>query len=157
MLGRRLGRGFLGGVSLAWRVDGADRWGSFTQKAGHVETRFHLHPADAIGQDGFRVRVHDAVDGGVSFEYFAVDAPLFVSLRYALLDGRGIFDVVFYDVGRGGDEGWGDGVGEEEGVRVVGVAEGDVAIGVYDAVVVEDVVGGYEIFEGGWVFGGHEA
>ena len=37
-------------------------------------------------------------------------------------------------------------MGEEECVRVIRVAEGDVAVGVYNAVVVEDVVGCYEIF-----------
>ena len=111
-----------------------------------METRFQLHAADAVGQDGFGVRVHDAVDAGVPFQDLAVDAAFSVSFRHALLDGRGIFDVVFDNVGWGGDQGGGDGMGEEECVRVVGVAEGDVTVGVYDAVVVEDVVSCYEIF-----------
>ena len=35
---------------------------------------------------------------------------------------------------------------EEEGVGIVGVAQGDVAVGVQDAVVVEDVAGCDEVF-----------
>ncbi len=31
-------------------------------------------------------------------------------------------------------------------MRVGGVAQGDVAVGVYDMVMMQDVVGGYEIF-----------
>ena len=47
-------------------------------------------------------------------------------------------------------------MGHEEGVRVIGVAHGDVAVGVDDVVVVEDVVCCYEIFQrGGSVFGCH--
>ena len=47
-------------------------------------------------------------------------------------------------------------MGHEEGVRVVGVAHGDVAVGVDDMVVVEDVVCCYKLFQqGGRVFGGH--
>ena len=42
-------------------------------------------------------------------------------------------------------------MGEEEGGGVGGVAEGDVAVCVYDVMVVEDVIGGYEIFE--WMWG----
>ena len=42
-------------------------------------------------------------------------------------------------------------MGEEEGGRVGRVAEGYVAVRVYDVVVVEDVIGRYEIFE--WMWG----
>lgn len=120
-----------------------------------MDARFQFHAADAVGEDGFGVGVYDAVDAGVLFQDLAVDAAFSVSFRHALLDGRGIFDVVFDNVGGGGDQGGGDGMGEEECVGVFGVAEGDVAVGVCDAVVVEDVVGCYEIFQGRWVVGGH--
>ena len=120
-----------------------------------METRLHFYTADAVGQHGFGMRVYDAVDAGVLFEYLAVDAALFVSLRHAFLDRRGIVDVVFHYVGWRGDEGGGDGVREEECAGVVRVAEGYVAVGVHDAVVVQDVVCGHELFEGRRVFEGH--
>ena len=68
-----------------------------------METRFQLHAADAVRENGFGVRVHDAVDAGVLFQYLAVDAAFSVPFRHALLDGRGIFDVVFDNVGGGRD------------------------------------------------------
>lgn len=92
------------------------------------------------------MRVHDAVHAGILLEYLAVDAAFLVALRNVPLDGGRIFDTVLDDVGRGRYEGGGDGVREVEGARVGGVAEGDVAVGVEDVLVVEDVVGGYEIF-----------
>ena len=89
--------------------------------------------------------VHDAVDAGILLEDFAVDAALEVSFRYAVLDGRGIFDVVFDYVGGRRDEGGGDRVRKKESVWVAGIAQGYVAVGIEDVVVVEDVVGCYEI------------
>ena len=120
-----------------------------------METRLHFHTADAVGQHGFGMRVYDAVDAGVLFEYLAVDAALFVSLHHTFLDWRGIVDVVFHYVGWRGDEGGGNGVREEECARVVRVAEGYVTVRVHDSVIVQDVVCGYELLERRRVFEGH--
>lgn len=139
-----MGKGVGGGGEGGQKGAGVLR----TQEPGHVETGLHLHPADAVGEDGFGVRVHDAVDAGVLLQDLAVDAPFLVPRRGVFVHGGGVFDAVFEYVGGGGDEGGGDVVREEERVGVVGVAQGDVAVGVDDAVVVEDVVCCYEIFEG---------
>ena len=95
--------------------------------------------------------VHYTVDAGILLEDLAVDAAFEVSFRYAVLDGRGIFDVVFDYVGGGRDESGGNGVRKKKSVWVGGIAQGYVAVGIEDVVVVEDVVGCYEIFEGRWV------
>ena len=73
-------------------------------------------------------------------------------------DGGRIFDVVLDDVGGRRYESGGDGMRKEERVRVVRVAQGDVAVGVHDLMVVEDVVCGDEVFEGrgGVLFGSHD-
>ena len=62
-----------------------------------------------------------------------------------------MFDVVFEYVGGGRDQGGGNGVRKKKCVRVGGIAQGYVAVGIEDVVVVEYVVGCYEIFEGRWV------
>lgn len=62
------------------------RCGPRTQKPSEVKTRLHLHAADAVRQHRFRVGMYDAVDSGIRFQYLAVDAPFFVSLRRALSD-----------------------------------------------------------------------
>lgn len=120
-----------------------------------METRFQFHAADGVGQDGVGVGVHYGVDAGIFLEDLAVDAAFEVSFRYAVLDGRGIFDVVFDYVARGRDEGGGNGVRKEKSVWIGGIAQGYVAVGIEDMVIVEDVVGCYEIFQGRWVLWGH--
>ena len=74
-----------------------------TQESGHVEARFHLHPADPIGQHGLRVGMHHAVHAGKPLQDLAVDATFAVPFRHILLDGGRIVDVVFDDVSGGGD------------------------------------------------------
>ncbi len=68
-------------------MDGSTSMYLRTQEASHMETWFHLHPADGIGQHSFGMRVHDAVDSGVLFKNLAMDAPFLVSLRHTVLDG----------------------------------------------------------------------
>ena len=79
-------------VTDTWSVHGKSLLGKgirkrLTQKAGHVKTRLHLDPADAIGQHGLGVGMHHAVDARISFVYLAVDEALLVPLGHALLDG----------------------------------------------------------------------
>lgn len=74
--------------------------------------------------------MYDAVDSGIHFQHLAVNVSFFIPLRHALSDQWGIFDVVLHYVGRRGHDGWGNGLREEEGGRVIGVAEGDVAVSV---------------------------
>ena len=71
-----------------------------------------------------------------------MDGALDVAVRgLGAEDRRRVRDVVFDEVVAGADEGGGEVARKEEGGGVGGVAEGDVAVGVEDGVVVEDVGG----------------
>lgn len=59
-----------------------------------------------------------------------MNKALRVPLRGAIgVDRLGVADAVLLDVFAGGDEGWREGAGEEEGLGVLRVADGDVAVG----------------------------
>ena len=87
--------------------------------------------ADAIGQYRFRMAVDHALHAAVFFVDLAVDEAFGVAFGGVGVHGAGVADVVFFEVGAGGDEGGGEGFGDEEGGGVLGVADGDVAVGFY--------------------------
>jgi hypothetical protein len=93
-----------------------------------MEDRSKWRAANAVRQYCFRMAVDDAADILVALVDLAVDKALGITLRRIRVDGAGVADVVFLKILAAGDEGWGQRFGYEESLRVLWVADGDVAV-----------------------------
>lgn len=113
----------------------------------------YRHAADGEGDDCFVVAVYHAVDILVPLVRLTVYEPLGVSLGCIFVHRAGVFDVVFFYVLSARDQGWCQGLGDEEGSRVLRVPHADVAVRIQYILVVENVVCGNQGAEeggGGW-------
>ncbi len=71
--------------------------------------------------------VDDTLDVFIALVDFAVDEALRISLERIRVHRTSIADVVFFEVLAAGDESWSEGFGDEEGLWVLRVADGNVA------------------------------
>lgn len=86
--------------------------------------------------------VYYAVHILVPLVRLTVYEPLGVSLGCIFVHRAGVFDVVFFYVLSARDQGWCQGLGDEEGSRVLRVPHADVAVRIQYILVVENVVCG---------------
>lgn len=87
--------------------------------------------------------VHHSIHIRVLFQYLRMDVALRIA-SYRAIHWRPVRDEIFADIGQTSDGGRTLLQRDEEGRVVVRISQADVAHGVEDIVVVEDVVCGYE-------------
>nr|POF02251.1 hypothetical protein CFP56_65516 [Quercus suber] len=100
------------------------------------------HRADAERQYRFAMRMHHTVHALVLLVNLAMDIPLHIPfLPFLLHDRIGIGHAILLEILATRDECRRQAAREKEGARVLWIAHGDVAKGIHDGVVVQDVVG----------------
>ena len=109
-----------------------------------MEHRLHIHTPEGKRDHDFGMAVHNALRLWKRLQDLPVDEALRVALRRVFVRGRRVVHVVGDEVVAGFYERGGAGIvgGEEVLGGVEGVTHGDVAEGVDEGVVVQDVGGG---------------
>ena len=83
---------------------------------------------NTVGYHGFGMAVNYAVHIRVFLVDFAVDETLGIAFWCIRIYGNGIADFVFFDVFAARDQSGCQGLGDEEGGGVLGIADRDVAV-----------------------------
>ena len=114
------------------------------QEGGHVVARAQRDAIDAVGYNLLGVAVDDRMHAGVLLVALAVDAALGITLGSGGVDWFRSVDVILDQVGWGGDGAGGDVARHDKDIGPVWVTEGEVAVGIYHPVIMEDVTAGDE-------------
>lgn len=103
------------------------------------------HSIGNVGENSLCMTVHDTIDPGKPLEHLAVDESLRVALfRSGGRDRGRVLDAVLDQVVRRGDQPGSHVPAHKVDIWLLRVADGDVAVGVDDILLVQDVVGCYE-------------
>jgi hypothetical protein len=90
--------------------------------------QIYRYAANGEWYNSFRVTVYNAVDILIALVQLTVDESLGVSLWGVFVDGRGVRNVVFFDVLSRCNERRSKATRDEEGCRVLWVPDADVTV-----------------------------
>jgi hypothetical protein len=116
----------------------------YTQETSHMYWRLQRYPADGKRQHIRRMSMHNGIDIGKLLKYLAVYTTFRKSLGCILLYRFCILNLVFDYIICILHQGWREVSGHVEVGMVIRVSDTDVAVGVEDAMFVENVGGSYE-------------